>query len=79
MHSLVLMLFVACPDDVLDSLGREIGDGSTITVKQAESIILSAEAALTKDPDCESSETLEEIIFDMETIIDAINNRTTKR
>jgi pyruvate kinase len=73
------MLFVACPDDVLDSLGREIGDGSTVTSDQARSILLSAETASGRNPDCEASKRLEEIIFDMETIIDAINNRTTKR
>ena len=67
---LLSLISTACPDAVLDSLANEIGNGSTLTLESAESIRDTAATYSLHNADCEASGKLDEIVFDMETLIE---------
>lgn len=68
--SILLALSASCPDAKVDSLFLEIGDGSTITPEKAKAIRSEAYRAIDgSDPECEASMKLEDLAFDMSTIL----------
>jgi len=79
MLSLILVTLIAvCPQKQLDSLAGEIGDGSTIGVRTAKSIRDTAYRLIesTTDDCVDVTAKLEELAFDMETLIE--NNHVRK-
>lgn len=67
---LLSLISTACPDALVDSLANEIGNGSTLTLESAESIRDIATTYSLRDTSCEASGILNEIVFDMETLIE---------
>ena len=70
--SILALVASTCLDAKADSLFTEVGDGSTLTREKAKQIQSEAYRVIDgSDPECESSMQLEDLAFDMGTLLES--------